>query len=476
MFDETLRQGLAVQLEQSPSIALVSEERIQHALRLMGQPADARLTPELAREICERTGSAAVLDGSIAQIGSQYLLTLKAVNCASGETLASTEAQASDKNHVLDALGKTASDIRKKLGESLSTVQKLDTPLEQATTPSLEALKAFSSGRKVWFTTGEAAAIPFYKRATELDPNFALAYAFLGIAYTSIGEPSAAAGYTRKAYDLRDRTSEPEKYFISAVFYKEVTGNIEKAIETCKLWIQAYPRSDMPHVYLSGAIYPVIGQYEEAVDEAREAVRLKPDNPISYAFLMFNYTSLNRLDEAKAAYGQAVERKLRIPFFYIALYQIAFLQNDAAGMEQQVASSAGQPGVEDTLLGMEADTAAYFGRLRRGTGFFSPGDGLSRRAEAKEPAAIYSALSGLREALFGNAEEARRSATLAMERSAGRDVQYGSALALAFAGDDGRARTLTDRFGQEVPGGHNRTVELPANSPSKACDQPRKSF
>ena len=221
--------------------------------------------------------SAAVLDGSIAQIGTQYLLTLKAVNCVSGESLASTEAQASDKNHVLDALGKTASEIRNKLGESLSTVQKFDTPLEQATTPSLEALKAFSSGKKVLFTTGSAAAIPFFKHAIELDPNFALAYAMLGRMYGDIGESSIAADYTRKAYELRDRTSEPEKYFISAHFNMEVTGNMENAEQSCEIWIQAYPRSEMPHSFLSGIIYPVFGQYEKAVEEGREAVRLNPD-------------------------------------------------------------------------------------------------------------------------------------------------------------------------------------------------------
>jgi eukaryotic-like serine/threonine-protein kinase len=451
VFDDTLRQGLSVQLEQSPFLSIVPEPQVQQTLHMMGQQPDAKLTPEVARELCQRVGSAAVLDGSIAQIGAQYLLTLKAVNCATGESVASTEAQASDKNHVLDALGKTASEIRNKLGESLSTVQKLDTPLEQATTPSLEALKALSSGRKVWFTTGEAAAIPFYKRAIELDPNFALAYAWLGIASTSIGEPSIAAGYTRKAYELRDRTSEPEKYFISAVFHKEVTGDIDKAEQSCRLWIQAYPRSDMPHVYLSGAIYPVIGQYEKAVDEANQAVRLKPDSPISYAFLMINDTALNRLDEAKAIYGQALERRLKSPFVHPALYQIAFLQNDAAGMAQQVAISAGQPGVEDVLMGLEADTAAYSGRLGEAREFTRRAMDSAERAEEKEPAATYAALSGLREALFGNAEEARRRAALAMGRSAGRDVQYGSALALTYAGDDGRARMLTDDLARRFP-------------------------
>ncbi len=451
VFDGTLRQGLSVQLEQSPFFSLVSEAGIQQGLRLMGQPADAKLTPELAQDLCQRAGGTAVLDGSIAQIGSQYLLTLKAINCSNGELLASTEAQASDKNHVLDALGKTASEIRNKLGESLGTVQKFDTPLEKVTTPSLEALKAFSAGGKVHNTIGGAAAIAFYKRATELDPNFALAYAQLGLASTDIGKYSIAADYFRKAYELRDRTSESEKYFISATYHKEVTGNIETAEQTCELWIQAYPRSDVPHVYLSGAIYPVIGQYQKAVAEAKASIRLNPDNPVSYAFLMFNYTALNRLDEAKTTHEQALERKLEHPFIRLALYPIAFLQDDAAGMQQQVAVSAGTPGLEDQLLGLEADTAAYSGRLRNAREFSRQAVDSAERAQEKESAATYTALSGLREALFGNAEKARQLATAAMGRSTDHDVQYGSALALAYAGDDGQVRTLTDDLGKRFP-------------------------
>ena len=216
-----------------------------------------RSSPRIvARELCQRTGSAAVLEGSIAQIGTQYLLTLKAVNCVSGETLASTEAQASDKNHVLDALGKTASEIRNKLGESLSTVQKFDTPLEQATTPSLEALKAFSSGIQIQLQQGLPRLIPFYKHAIELDPNFALAYAWLGLMFNDIGELSIDVEYTRKAYELRDRTSEPEKYFITARFHKVVTGNMEKAEEALQLWIQAYPRAAHTAYLLGGGNLP----------------------------------------------------------------------------------------------------------------------------------------------------------------------------------------------------------------------------
>jgi eukaryotic-like serine/threonine-protein kinase len=451
IFDGALRQGLAVQLEQSPFLRLVSEDRTQQVLRMMGQPADARLTPGVAREICERTASAAVLDGSIAQIGTQYLLTLKAVNCVSGESLASTEAQASDKNHVLDALGKTASEIRNKLGESLSTVQKFDTPLVQASTPSLDALKAFSSGVKIATTTGSFAAIPLFERAIELDPNFALAYAWLGRMHEEIGEIGIAANDTRQAYQLRDRASEPEKYYISFSFNKVVSGNMEKAEQSCALWIQAYPRTEMPHAFLMGAIYPVIGQYEKAVQEGREAIRLNPDLSITYAVLMFDYTALNRLDKAKATYEQALARKLNHPISHLAQYGVAFLQNDAAGMEQQAAWSVGKPGIEDEMLGLEADTAAYSGRLRDAREISRLAMESAERADEKEAAATYSAASGLREALFGNTGEAQRRITLTMARTAGRDEQYLAALALAYAGNDGRAQALTDDLVKRFP-------------------------
>ena len=450
VFDGALRQGLSVQLEQSPFLSLVSEPQIQQTLQMMGQEPGGKLTPEIAREVCLRTGSAAVLDGSIAQVGTEYLLTLKAVDCASGETLASTETQSSDKNHVLDALGKLASEIRNKLGESLSSVQKFDTPLEQATTASLEALKAYSSGGKVWSTAGSAAAVPFFKHAIELDPNFALAYAWLGRVYGDIGESRTAADYTQKAYELRDRTSEPEKYFISASFHIVVTGNMEKAEQTCELWKQAYRRAEVPRDFLSGLIYPVTGQYEKAVEEATEATRLYPDRPTPYSTLMFGYLALNRLEEAKATHGQALERKVTDPFRLIALYEIAFLQNDVGGMAEQVALSDKQ-GVEDELLALEADTAAHSGQLRSAREFSRRAMSSAERADTKETAAMYSAASSLREALFGNAEEARRRATLPRELASGRDLQYGAALALAYAGDNERAQVLADDLGKRFP-------------------------
>ncbi|MGO9517541.1 MAG: protein kinase domain-containing protein, partial [Candidatus Korobacteraceae bacterium] len=451
VFDGTLRQGLSVQLEQSPFLSIISDQQIQQVLQMMGQKPDAKLTTDIARELCQRTGSAAVLEGSITQIGTPYLLTVKAVNCATGQSLASAEAQASDKNHVLDALGKTASDIRNKLGESLSTVQKFDTPLEQATTPSLEALKSFSSGFQIHNTAEDAAAIPFYKQAIELDPHFALAYVWMGIAYNNMGELSMDVESTRKAYELRDRTSEPEKYFITARYHKVVTGNLEKAEEALQLWIQAYPRMAQPHIYLAGAIYPNTGQYEKGVAAGKEAIRLSPNSSPAYALTIPDYEAMNRIDEAKATYEQALRRKLKNHFFSLALYEIAFLQDDAAGMAQQVSLSAGTPGWEATLLADEADTAAYSGRLRSAREFSRQAVDSAERAGDKEAAETYSALSALREGLFGNADEAKRRATSAMRHPAGHDLQYATALASVYAGDDQRAQKLTDDLGQRFP-------------------------
>ena len=453
VFDGTLRQGLAVQLEQSPFLSLVSEQRVQQTLRLMEKPADAQVTPDIAKEICQRTESTAVVDGSIARLGDAYVIGLNAVNCHTGDVLAREQITSEDKAHVLTALGKAANEMRSKLGESGSTVRKYDIPLEQATTSSLEALKAFSSGMQILSTQGEAAALPFYKRAIELDPNFALAYSLLGIAYSSTGEAGTAAEYSQRAYELRDRASEPERYFISATYYKEVTGNVEKAEEACKLWIQAYPREVQPHVFLAGSIYPLIGANEKVVEHAKEGIRLRPDFPIPYAFQMFGYISLNRLEDAKVTYKQALERKLFSQFFPLAVYQIAFLENDAAGMARQVAASAGKPGIENVLEENEADTAAYSGHLRQAREFSRRAIDSAERAGEKETESIYTAIAALREALFGNLAEARRLSTQALELTGGIDLQYGAALALAYAGEDARAYALAADLAKTFPEG-----------------------
>jgi len=451
VFDGALRQGLSVQLEQSPFLSIVSDQRVQQTLGLMGQSADARLTPAIARELCQRSGSAAVLDGSIAQIGTQYDLILKAVNCESGESLASTEAQASDKNHVLEALGKTASEMRNKLGESLGTVQKFDTPLDQATTPSLAALKAFSSAHKIMFTTGATEAIPLFKHAIESDPNFAIAYAWLGRAYRDLDENATAADYTQKAYELRGPTSEAEKYFILASYDIVTTGNLVKAKQTCELWIQAYPRNPMPRTFLAGPIYPTFGQYENAVSMAREGVRVSPDSPVPYFILGFNYINLNRIDEAKATYAQALEHKLDHPYLHTDLYLIAFLQSDSAGMEQQAAWSAGKLAIQHTMLALQADTSAYSGRLKDARDLSRRAMDSAARADLREASAMYAARSALREALFGHLDEARRQAARATEQSTDEGVHFSAALTLAYAGDDKQARALIADLAERFP-------------------------
>jgi DNA-binding winged helix-turn-helix (wHTH) protein/tetratricopeptide (TPR) repeat protein len=451
VFDGTLRQGLAVQLEQSPFLSIISDEKIQQTLVLMGQPVDAKLIPVIAREVCQRTASAAVLDGSIARIGTEYLLTLKAVNCESGKTLASAEAQASDQNDVLDALGHMSVEMRNKLGESLSTIQKFDTPLEQATTPSLKALKAFTSGMQAMRTKGPEAATPFFKHAVELDPNFAVAYAYLGVEATTRLEPSLSVGYRTKAYELRDRASEAEKYWITATYHKGVTGDIPKAIEACDLWIQDYPRAEMPHLYLGAAVLPVVGQYDRAAEESIQGVRLRPDFPLAYAFGIRAYTSLNRFDEAKAVYAQAVERKLHTPYIDSVMYFLAFAQNDTAGMAQHAAKVESLPKWEHQMLNMEGDTAAYSGHLKGAREFSRRAVDRARRAGEKDAPALYSGTSALREVWFGNNAEARRLAALALKLSAGRDLQYFAALAFAYARDDARAKALADDLGKRFP-------------------------
>ena len=454
VFDGTLRQGLTVQLEQSPFLALLSEQRIQQTLRLMGQAPDARLTPQVALELCQRTGSAAVLDSSIAEIGTQYSLVLKALNCASGETLASAEIQASDKSHVLDALGKAALEVRNKLGESLSTVQKFDTPLEQATTPSLEALQAYSLGRKIHVGKGDSAgAVPLYQRAIALDPNFAMAYTALGTCDYNLGETSLAAENLKKAYELREHVSELEKLGIEARYEHFATRNLEKARQAYELWAQTYPRSWAPRNNL-GTISDSLGQFDRAIEEYHEALRIEPASALTYANLVGSNLYLNRVKEARATADQAQANNFDSPTLRFYLYRLAFVQNDAAGMAAQVAWSAGKPGAEHVLLLFEADTAAYQGRLAKARELSRRAADSARRADQKERAAGHEADAALREGLFGNAAEARQLAASALALSTGRDVQYGAALALALAGEAGRAEALaadlSKRFSEDT--------------------------
>lgn len=478
VFDGTLRQGLTVQLEQSPFLSLVPDQRIQQTLRLMGQPTETKLTPEISREVCQRTGSKAVVDGTIAELGTQYSLILKAMNCSNGESLTSTETQASDKSHILEALGKAASEIRNKLGESLSTLQKFDTPLEQATTSSLEALQAYSLGRKTVERNDHAAAVPLFQRAIHLDPNFAMAYASLGTCYSNLGEDNLKRENTKKAYELRERVSEREKFYIESHYYHHVTGDLEKARPVYELWAQFYPRDSVPRNNL-GVIYGQLGQNDKALEQAREVHRLAA-NAMSYSNLVSGYINLNRLEEAQTTAKEAQAENFDSPSLHFQLYQLAFLQNDAARMKEQMDWSTGKQPEEHWMLLAEASTAAYSGRLRKARELWRMARASAERTGTKEMVASYETGAAMRESLLGNVAEARQRADVALALSTGRVVECGTAHVLASAGDAARAQALADdlakRFPEDtvvrlscVPGIH-ALIALSRNDPSKAIE------
>ena len=450
VFDGTLRQGLAVQLEQSPFLSLVSDQRIRQTLRLMGQSSDAKLTPEIARDLCQRAGSKAYLSGSIASLGSQFVLGLNGVNCQTGDSLAEEQERATGKEQVLAAMDKAAAKLRAKLGESLSTVQKLDKPVEQATTPLLEALQAYSLGRKALGNNDYGDAVPLFQRAIRLDPNFAMAYASLGAIHSNIGETNLGAENTRKAYELRERVSEREKFYIESHYNQFVTGDAEKARQVCELWGQTYPRDSVPPNNL-GVIYTALGQYDRSLAEMRAALRLEPAGAQAYANLVASYLSLNRLKEARATAEEAQAKKLDSGYLHMLLYQVSFLQNDAAGMAQLAAWVADKPGMQSLLLAFEADTAAYSGRLGRARELSRRAVALAGQREWKEIAAGYEAEAAVREAVFENVAATRQRASAALAFSTGRDVQYGAALALALAGDATRAQALADDLAKRFP-------------------------
>jgi len=451
IFDGALRQGLAVQLEQSPFFSLVSDQQIQQTLKMMKQPSDARLTPEIAREVCQRTSSAAVLDGSIAQIGTQYSLILKAVSCSNGESLTSAQAQANDKSHVLEALGKASFDIRQKLGESINSVQKFDTPLEQDTTSSLEALQAYSLGLKLVAKGDERAAVPFFEQAIRLDPNFAMAYAQLaGRYYWALGETTLASQNARKAFDLRASVSERERLSLETFYHIAVTGDLLKALQPCGVWVQTYPR-DWEAPNMLGSIYNMLGQNDKALPHYREALQLYPDSGLIYDNLVFLYISLNRFDDARTTLQEAKSKNPDFPFLPTALRYLAFLQNEELSKQRVVSSTAGNPIAGEESPGYEAAMAGYFGLLERAREFSRQAVASAEQEKAAAEAAGYEADAALREALFGNVREGRQHAASALRLSTVRDVQYEAALALAVTGDAVRAAALAEDLGKRFP-------------------------
>ncbi len=444
VFDDALKQALAVQLGQSPFLNILSDRKVGETMRLMGRQSGDRITQDLAGELCVRTGSKAILLGSISKLGGQYVVGIDAVGCSTGDTLAKEQEEAATKEDVLKALSKAASSLRAKLGESLASIQKFDVPVE-ATTTSLEALKAFSMGITTSRTKGDAAAIPFMKRALELDPNFAVAYASLGLEYHNLGQASLAAENIKKAYALRDRVSEHEKYRIAALYYDEVTGEEEQAIQVYELWAKSYPQDLVPPNNL-GVIYADLGQYEKALAVTEESLQLEPNQVNAYGNLAQDYLAVNRPDDAKKAIEQAQERKLDGDFLHWTIYQLAFFRGDAAEMERQVVWAAGKPGSEDLLLSFQSDTEAYHGHLLKARDFSRRAVDSAVRDDSKETAAIWQVNSALREAEFGNAATAKQDVAAALALAPGRDVKLLSALTLARTGETAHANSIVEEL------------------------------
>ncbi|HYM11004.1 MAG TPA: protein kinase [Bryobacterales bacterium] len=448
MFDGTLKQAVAFQLEQSPYLNVLPEAQVRKTLQLMGRSPDERVTTGLAREIGERAGVKAMLTGSIASLGSHYVISLDAINTRTGDSLAREQVEAVSKEKVLEAVGTAVSRLRGKLGESLASIQKLDAPIE-ATTSSLEALKAFSLGEAERLKLDESASIPFYKHAIELDPNFALAYARLGTVYNNLGESGLSAEYTKQAFDRRDRVSDRERLYISSHYYEFVTGELDKSVETYRLWTRTYPRDWTPHNNLSlGHI--MTGQFDKAVEEASTAIELNPNVPNPRDLLAWSYRALNRSDEAKATIDKMMARKLGGADAHMDLYFLAFDRGDGAAMEREAAAIKDQPR-ESMFLAAEADAVASSGKLEKSRELVRRAVELDQRANRQEGAAVVSAGAAVREAAFGNARLAREQAAAALAMARNRMTLPVAAIALVLAGDTAEGQKLIDEMSRRYP-------------------------
>jgi serine/threonine protein kinase/tetratricopeptide (TPR) repeat protein len=434
VFDRTLRQGLAAQLEQSPFLSLLSDQRIEQTLALMAHPKDAPLVQDLAREVCQRTNSTASIEGSISNLGSQYVLGLQALNCRTGDHLAQEQETANGKEQVLAALGRAATKLREKLGDSLASVQKYDVSMDRVTTSSLDALRAYSLAVRKYNLEGDAASIPFLKRAVELDPKFASAYWKLAVAHYDIGELEAAREYSTKAYLLRASVSEKERYVISGWYEQLATGDIESAIKVYEVYSKEYPREASAHGDL-GYLLAIIGQWARSAEESKEAIRLDPSAAIYYGNIVFALRGLNRLDEADTACKQAQDRNLESAWLISDCYGLAFVQGDTATMQKLVTAAAGQVGAEDLLLSNASDTEAYYGRRTKARELSRRAVESALRDNRKEAAALWQLNSALREGEFGDAETARKQAKASLTLTHSRDVQLLGELILARIGE-----------------------------------------
>ncbi len=450
IFNDTLKQALGVSLRQSPFLNVLSDDRVASTLKMMTRPVDAQLTPEVARELCQRADSKAYIAGSIATLGGQYVVGLKAVNCLNGDVLAQEQATAAGKEKVLDALGDAAGKLRTQLGESLASVQKFDTPLPQETTSSLEALKAYSLGQKAGAEKGPTAALPFYQHAFELDPNFASAIESVGIMYTGLGQSDRANGYLTQAFNLRDRASEREKLHITSLYYWLVNGQLDKAVETFREWEENYPRDDVAPLDL-GALYATEGRYEPAVEQLQKSLRLNPDNVTAYDNLSQFLLALNRLDDARKTYDDAIARKLDDDVLHLVRYGVGFLQSDGKVMSEQTAWFTDRPEVENEMLALEAETEAYAGHLKKARELTHRAVDSALRTDNKGGASIWELEGAFREEMFGE-PDARERANAGMKVAPDSpEAQEFGALVLAGSGDAKRAEALMQDLQKRFP-------------------------
>ncbi len=450
VFDGTLKTGLSVDLEQSPFLNVVPAAEIERTLKFMGQPQDARITSEIGREICQRDGIKAMITGSIASLGSDYVITLDAVNGATGDTLAETQVQAASENQVLNALGKATTALRSKLGESLASIKKFDTPLAHATTSSLEALKAFTLGEAAFDAGNELRALPFYQQAVQLDPNFALAYARLGTYYSNVGQEQLMAQFEQKAFDLRDRVSEHERLYITAHYYSDATGQIEKGIQAYELYKQTYPQDMIPWNNLAVS-YGQLGEFNKALQNALEAIRLSPDTANGYWAASAAYRALGRFDEAKAVLNEALQHKLYAPDTYLQLAQVALADGDEAAYQRESALAAAAPDAKASVELRDASLAVSRGELTKASGLFKSAEDLAAQIGLKELEAAMQVEQATYEALFGEKQRAASDAHAALAVSSGPSVQIAAAWALAWLGEDAKAQALADGVAKSRP-------------------------
>ena len=450
VFDDTLKQALAIQLEQSPFLNVLSDQKVNSMLKFMSRKSGERIASETAREICQRTNSNALLEGSIASLGSHYLIELKAVNCQTGDSLGSTVVEAENREKVVKALSEAANTLRGKLGESLASVEKHDKPLDEATTSSLEALQAFTRGTRAAQAQGDQYALPYLQHALELDPNFARAYASLGASYMALNQASLAIPNLKKAFDLRNRVSERERFYIEGMYYLNVTGELDKATQVLTEYALAYSNDADAHTYLCATLYQ-LGRWEKSAPECREAMQLNPENGYLLSLLIADNLLLDRLEDAKAAYQQGRAHKLENAFPDSVMYVLAFAEDDAAGMQKYFDAAMGKPQFEDILLTMRSDIEAYYGRLAKAREFSRRAEESARANGSKETAALWQAYAALHEAEVGNAALASEQAKAALNVSPGRDVRVLAGMALATTGYAAEASKLADGLNKDFP-------------------------